>query len=97
MRALNAQFEFFDAAHVPTDESGMRQGSTWADRGCARRYKNRGNEAKKWLKTKEVTILNAANCAHFRCQFAHIECWKEQRAALQNEARAAGPKRHTRT
>jgi hypothetical protein len=29
----------------------------------AREYRNRGNEARKYLKTKEVTFLNAANQA----------------------------------
>jgi len=76
MRALNAQLEFFDAARIPADgrPGGMRQGSGRAGRGRARKYKNRGNEAKKYLKTKEVTILNAANCAHFGRQIAPIEC-----------------------
>jgi hypothetical protein len=27
--------------------------------------KNSGNEAKKWLKTKDITFLNAANYARF--------------------------------
>jgi hypothetical protein len=29
------------------------------------KIKNRGNEAKKWLKTKDITFLNAANYARF--------------------------------
>jgi hypothetical protein len=31
---------------------------------------NSGNEAKKWLKTKEVTIFNDAQFAHFACKLA---------------------------
>jgi hypothetical protein len=33
---------------------------------------NRGNEAKKCLKTKEVTILNAADFARFSRNFAQF-------------------------
>jgi hypothetical protein len=38
-----------------------------------REYKNRGNEAKKWLKTKDITFLNAPNYAHLTRRFAQIE------------------------
>jgi hypothetical protein len=34
--------------------------------------KNRGNEAKKWLKTKDMTFFNGANYAHFARNFAQI-------------------------
>jgi len=34
--------------------------------------KNRGNEAKKWLKTKDITFLNAVNYAHFARKSALI-------------------------
>jgi len=34
--------------------------------------KNSGNEAKEWLKTKNITFLNGANYAHFACRFAQI-------------------------
>jgi len=33
--------------------------------GSARKYKKSGNEAKKYLKTKDITFLDAANSAHF--------------------------------
>ena len=33
---------------------------------------NRGNEAKKWLKTKDITFLNGANYGHFACQMSAI-------------------------
>jgi hypothetical protein len=29
--------------------------------GIEEKHKNSGNEAKKWLKTKDITFLNAAN------------------------------------
>jgi len=34
------------------------------------KIENSGNEAKKWLKTKEVTSLNGAHFACFACKFA---------------------------
>jgi hypothetical protein len=34
------------------------------------KMKNSGNEAKKYLKTKENGILNDANCARFARRFA---------------------------
>jgi hypothetical protein len=34
---------------------------------------NSGNEAKKWLKTKDITFFNAANCARFARKLARIE------------------------
>ena len=36
------------------------------------KMKNRGNEAKKWLKTKDITFLNAVNYAHFARKSALI-------------------------
>jgi hypothetical protein len=41
--------------------------------------KNRGNEAEKYLKTKEVTILNAANFALFARRLTPIAPQKEQK------------------
>jgi hypothetical protein len=43
--------------------------------------KNRGNEAEKYLKTKEVTILNAADFARFERIFTQIRAQKEQKQA----------------
>jgi hypothetical protein len=34
-------------------------------RGTARKYKNSGNEAKEYLKTKDITFLKAASDARF--------------------------------
>jgi len=85
MRALNAQFELFDTSYVPVGNwnGGMQQGSKLAGRESARKYKNSGNEAKKWLKTKGITFFDAANCAHFTRKFAPIErCMEQKRRVL---------------
>jgi hypothetical protein len=66
MRALNATFELFDTAHLPAAAwSGSReQDSKLPGRGelqrIARKYKNSGNEAKEYLKTKDITFFDAA-------------------------------------
>jgi hypothetical protein len=38
----------------------------------AEKMKNSGNEAKKYLKTKDITFLIDANYAHFGRRFAQI-------------------------
>ena len=38
-----------------------------------REYKNRGNEANKLVKTKDIAFLNAKHSAHFTRRFAQIE------------------------
>jgi hypothetical protein len=40
--------------------------------GELQKMKNRGNEAKKWMKTKDITFFNGANYAHFARNFAQI-------------------------
>jgi hypothetical protein len=71
MRAINAQFEIFYLARVPAGHSGggTRLGSETDGSGnapgSARKYKKSGNEAKKYLKTKDITFLNAVDSAHF--------------------------------
>jgi hypothetical protein len=78
MRALNTQIELSCTPRVLAwvRDWGMRQGSNlsvrWEYRKGARIYKNRGNEAKKYLKTKDITLLSAANCAHFARKFAQF-------------------------
>jgi hypothetical protein len=93
MRALNAQVELFDTAHVPAADwsRGMQQGSKLPGWGSARKYKNSGNEAKKYLKTNDITFFDAANCTHFTRNFAQIERCMEQKTArfAQNEAGAS--------
>jgi hypothetical protein len=67
MRALNTLFELFGAAHVPAGHSDpdVRRRSKspeWGEsRGIARENKNRGNELKEYLKTKDITFSKAAN------------------------------------
>jgi len=76
MSAVNAQFEPFDTAQVPT--GGIERGSAAGfdiDRSpgirrFARKYKNRGNEAKKYLETKDISFLDAANYARFALKLA---------------------------
>ena len=78
MRAFNAQFEHFNVAHVSGWGLGRRNASGF---GTARlvetrrrrmKCKNSGNEAKEYLKTKDIVFLNATNYAHFACRFAQI-------------------------
>ena len=78
MHALNRTFERFQAAHLPAGARAegnaarceiARTGEIERD---AREYKNRGNEAKKYLKTKNLTFSNAADSARFERQFAAI-------------------------
>jgi hypothetical protein len=40
---------------------------------------NSGNEAKKYLKTKNITFLSNANYAHFACKLTAIGREKQQR------------------
>jgi hypothetical protein len=53
----------------------MRLGSEppgCGDPEAREKIKNSGNEAKEYLKTKDITFLNAANYAHFVRKFAQI-------------------------
>ena len=79
MRTLDAQFELLNVAHV--SGCGLGQGNA-SGSGTARlmevprrgrKCKNSGNEAKEYLKTKDITFLNGANRAHFACKFAQIQ------------------------
>ncbi len=71
MRALNPRFERFDVAHVPAGAwtAKKRLGSKLSGRresgGAVENTKNSGNEAKKCLKTKDVTFLSAVNSVRF--------------------------------
>jgi hypothetical protein len=78
MHALNPTFERFQTAHVPA--------GAWTKGNAARfeiarmgeiernagKYKNRGNKAKEYLKTKDITFSDGANCARFKRQLAAI-------------------------
>jgi hypothetical protein len=71
MRETEPKFELIDIARVPAgdwivgDAAGfeiVRTGGIWR---IARKHNNSGNEAKKYLKTKEITFLKAATYARF--------------------------------
>jgi len=47
--------------------------------GELQKTENRGNEAKKWLKTKDITFLICANDAHFARNFAQNWQQKQQK------------------
>jgi hypothetical protein len=42
------------------------------NRESGRKYENSGNEAKEYLKTKDITFLNAAKCARFERKSAQF-------------------------
>ena len=77
MRALKAEFELCNNLHVLARASISDSGRSEIARESqfqrtAGKYENRGNEAKKCLKTKEVTSFNAANFAPFACKSTAI-------------------------
>jgi hypothetical protein len=43
------------------------------------KMENRGNEAKKWLKTHDITFFDVADYARFACNFAPIGRLNEQK------------------
>jgi hypothetical protein len=52
---------------------GKAKGSWRVEKtGSYKKLKNSGNEAKKYLKTKHITFLNAANYARFVRKLAQI-------------------------
>ena len=75
MSTLNPVFELFEAAPVL---AGALNGECGRFRTCPngegsrQEYRNSGNEAKKYLKTKEVTLFSAVNYARFVSRFAPI-------------------------
>jgi hypothetical protein len=78
MRESEPKFELFDIAHVGAgnsilgDVAGIGIALRGETRGTAREYKNRGNKAKKWLKTKDITFFEGANYARFARNLAQI-------------------------
>jgi hypothetical protein len=64
------------------NQPGARKRANVPERGESReieKMKNSGNEAKEYLKTKDIAFLNAANYACFACKFAQIQHRKEQK------------------
>jgi hypothetical protein len=81
MCALNATFELFDTAQLPAAARNgtMQQGSKLPGRGKPNgKYKNSGNKAKEYLKTKDITFFDAAYFASFVRRSAPIRPHKEQ-------------------
>ncbi len=83
MDALKAEFELCNNLHVltPASKGGRgRSGIAWEReiRRTTRKYENRGNEAKKWLKTNDITFFNTANFAFFARNLSAIEPQKDQ-------------------
>jgi hypothetical protein len=64
-----------DAPALRRDRNTLAQ----RESSALRKMENSGNEAKKYLKTKEVTILNAANFALFARRLTPIAPQKEQK------------------
>jgi len=77
MGASCVEFELSDTSHVLAKAANRKRvrgrnrpgGGT---QGTARKYENRGNETKNYLKTKDITFFNAANYARFVLEFASI-------------------------
>ena len=83
VHALKAKFELSSNLHVLASASvgeGPRFeiAPEWGIQRTARKYKNRGNEAKKCLKTKDLTIFNGADSAHFARNLSAIEPQMDQ-------------------
>ena len=78
MRALNAKIELSNAVRVFAHERNRGNAAGFeVDRlretgRSARRYENRGNEAKEYLKTKDITFSDDAKYARFVPEFAAI-------------------------
>ena len=84
MREIEPKFELFDTSHVGAgdwtvgDGAGTEIARPGETRGTAREFKNTGNKAKKLLKTKDITFLNAANQGSLAGQSAQIRPRSEQ-------------------
>ena len=77
MRALRAEFEFSSTPQVLAEASNGKDGRgrnrpVGGFRRSAREYENRGNKAKEYLKTKDITFLKVANIACFVRQLTAI-------------------------
>ena len=51
---------------------GKTEGPRYGERRELQKMKNSGNEAKNYLKTKDITFLSGADYARFACQLAQI-------------------------
>ena len=83
MRALRVEFEFSNTLQVLAEASSGKD-----DRGrnrpvggiqrTAREYENRGNKAREYLKTKDITFLKVANIARSVRKLTAISPQREQ-------------------
>jgi hypothetical protein len=83
MRALRAEFEFPSSSPVLAEASNGKdnRGQNRPVEGIwrtARKYENRGNEAKKYLKKKHITFLSTANLTCFVRKLASISLQRKQ-------------------
>jgi hypothetical protein len=66
---------FFQGTHcrgrAPRREAKRVGHGMWGSK-ASEKTKNRGNEAKKWLKTKDMTFFKGENYARFARSFAQI-------------------------
>jgi len=58
---------------LPRGENQNRLAPARRESQELQKMKNSGNEAKKYLKTKDITFLSAAKYAHFARKFAQIK------------------------
>jgi hypothetical protein len=77
MRTLRAKFEFSSTSQVLAEalngKGGCGRHRPVGDiQRTAREYENRGNEAKEYLKTKDITFSDDAKYARFVPEFAAI-------------------------
>ena len=84
MREVEPKFEVFGIARVGAgnwivgDAAGTGFAGLGETRGAAREFKNTENKAKKWLKTKDISFLKAANQESLTRQSAQIRPGREQ-------------------
>jgi len=67
MRALNAEFELFNAARVLAEDQrgGTRNCTTGGSREARKNTKIVGTNSIKYLKKNYIPLLNTVNCARF--------------------------------
>ncbi len=101
MRALRAEFEFSSTSQVLAGASSGKDGRAWPKspgrgvQGTAGEYENRGNKAKEYLKTKDITFLEVANSACLVRKLTAISPQREANHATfwENEVRTCDSQR----
>jgi len=77
MSALKAEYELCNELRVLAGATIVEYGGSESARkrviqSAAGNYKNRGNEAKEYLKTKDITFMNGTNLVRFTRKLARI-------------------------